>query len=44
VATDSGSSVPLPLLVLGGIAILLVAAGVGGMIWRRSHGDPPGTA
>lgn len=44
VATDSGSSVPLPLLVLGGIAILLVAAGVAGMIWRRSHGDPPGTA
>lgn len=28
-------SFPLPLLILGGLAILLVAAGVVGMIWRR---------
>jgi hypothetical protein len=29
------SSFPLPLLILGIVAILLVAAGVAGMIWRR---------
>ena len=38
---------PLPLLILGGLAILLVAAGIGGMIWRRRGAGPgpgPGTA
>jgi hypothetical protein len=34
-------SFPLPLLVLGGLAILLVAAGVGGMIWRRYQSGRP---
>jgi cobalamin biosynthesis Mg chelatase CobN len=34
-------SFPLPLLILGALAILLVAAGVIGMIWRRmDRGDP----
>jgi len=33
-------SFPLPLLILGAIAILLVAAGIVGMIWRRmDRGD-----
>ena len=33
-------SFPLPLLILGGLAILLLAAGVVGMIWRRmDRGD-----
>jgi Alphavirus glycoprotein J len=29
---------PLPLLILGILAIVLVLAGVGGMLWRRYHG------
>src|SRR5262249_14982861 len=36
-------SFPLPLLILGALAILLVAAGLIGMIWRRMDrdgGDP----
>ena len=37
-------SFPLPLLILGGLAILLVAAGVVGMIWRRmDRGDETST-
>ena len=33
-------SFPLPLLILGALAILLVAAGIVGMIWRRmDRGD-----
>jgi len=36
-AHDGGNSVPLPLELLGGLAILLVAAGAGGMIWRRTR-------
>ena len=28
---------PLPLLVLGALAILLVIAGGAGMIWQRTH-------
>jgi cobalamin biosynthesis Mg chelatase CobN len=31
-------SFPLPLLILGIIAVVLVLAGVGGMLWRRYHG------
>jgi hypothetical protein len=31
---------PLPLLILGLLAILLVLAGVGGMLWRRYQGPP----
>jgi hypothetical protein len=36
-------SFPLPLLILGLLAILLVLAGVGGLIWRRyqGRGGPP---
>ena len=32
-------SFPLPLLILGALAILLVAAGIVGMIWRRMDRD-----
>jgi hypothetical protein len=35
---------PLPLLILGGLAILLVAAGVVGMLWQRSHPRDDGSA
>jgi hypothetical protein len=36
---DPGSSdaFPTPLLVLGALAILLVIAGIAGMLWQRSH-------
>jgi hypothetical protein len=34
-------SFPLPLRILGGLAILLVAAGIGGMIWRRHQAGGP---
>lgn len=30
-------SFPLPLLILGALAILLVIAGAAGMLWQRSH-------
>jgi hypothetical protein len=33
--TGSGSSVPVPLLVLGGLALLLVAAGAAGVVAKR---------
>jgi hypothetical protein len=36
-------SFPLPLLILGALAILLVAAGGAGMIWRRLQEREPGT-
>jgi len=34
---------PLPLLILGALAILLVIAGAVGMLWQRSHprDEPP---
>jgi hypothetical protein len=35
VGSDSPSSVPVPLLVLGGLALLLVAAGAAGLIAKR---------
>jgi hypothetical protein len=35
---------PLPLLILGALAILLVAAGAAGMIWRRFQEREPGTS
>lgn len=35
---------PLPLLILGALAILLVAAGAGGMLWRRYQEREPGTS
>jgi drug/metabolite transporter (DMT)-like permease len=34
-------SFPLPLLILGALAIVLVIAGGAGMLWQRRH--PPGT-
>ena len=37
-------SFPLPLLILGALAILLVAAGVIGMIWRRMDRGDTGAA
>ena len=46
--TSGPSSVPIPLLVLGGLAVLLLAAGSAGYLRRRmgSDGDgtPPGSA
>ncbi|HEX4526712.1 MAG TPA: hypothetical protein VH108_08245 [Gaiellaceae bacterium] len=36
--TSSPSSVPVPLLVLGGLAILLVAAGAAGLVAKRIQG------
>ncbi len=40
---SSPSSLPLPLLVLGGLAILLVAAGAAGMFVKRFQNRKPGT-
>jgi hypothetical protein len=42
---DSGSpsSVPVPLLVLGGLALLLLALGGAGLIYRRYQGRGPRT-
>ena len=37
---DDPSSVPLPLIILGGLAVLLAAAGVAGYIARRRQGGP----
>ena len=43
-ATDTSgpSSVPVPLLVLGGLAVLLLAAGSAGYLRRRMNGDDDG--
>jgi hypothetical protein len=43
VETDSASSVPIPLLVLGGLALLLIAGGSAGYFIRRHQGrnTPP---
>jgi cobalamin biosynthesis Mg chelatase CobN len=41
--TSSPSSVPVPLLVLGGLALLLVAAGAVGLVLRRNQGRRPGS-
>jgi hypothetical protein len=40
---SSPSSLPLPLLVLGGLALLLVAAGAAGMVVKRRQARRPGT-
>ncbi|MSO96132.1 MAG: hypothetical protein EXQ81_10135 [Thermoleophilia bacterium] len=37
--TSGASSVPIPLLVLGGLAVLLLAAGSAGYLRRRANGD-----
>jgi hypothetical protein len=39
--TSSPSSVPLPLIVLGALALLLVAAGAAGLIAKRRQGRGP---
>ena len=40
--SSSPSSVPVPLLVLGGLALLLVAAGAVGLVVKRNQGRRPG--
>jgi hypothetical protein len=43
----SADAFPTPLLILGALAILLVIAGIAGMLWQRSHprdGGPPAAA
>ena len=42
ITPGGADSFPLPLLILGLLAILLVLAGVGGMLWRRYQGPGPG--
>lgn len=42
VGSDDPSSVPVPLLVLGGLALLLVAAGGAGLVAKRLQGRKPG--
>jgi hypothetical protein len=46
ITPGGADSFPLPLLILGLLAILLVLAGVGGMVWRRyqGRGGPPPAA
>jgi hypothetical protein len=39
----SANAFPTPLLILGALAILLVIAGVAGMLWQRSHPRETGT-
>ena len=41
--SSSPSSIPVPLLVLGGVALALVAAGAIGLVVKRSQGRRPGT-
>ena len=41
--TSGPSSVPIPLLVLGGLAVLLLAAGAAGYLRRRMGSDGDGT-
>jgi hypothetical protein len=43
VGSDSPSSIPTPLLVLGGLALLLVAAGAAGLIAKRVQARRSGT-
>ena len=38
--TGAGGSLPIPLLVLGSIAVMLVVAGVAGTVWRRFRPSP----
>jgi hypothetical protein len=38
---SSPDAFPLPLLILGALAILLLGAGVAGMVWRRYQGERP---
>ncbi len=43
-AVADPSSVPLPLIVVGAIALLLLAAGAAGYLKRRLSGGPPASA
>ena len=43
VSADDPSSIPTPLLILGGLALLLVAAGAAGLIAKRIQSRRPGT-
>jgi hypothetical protein len=43
VSADDPSSIPTPLLILGGLALLLVAAGAAGLIAKRIQARRPGT-
>ncbi len=40
--TSGPSSIPLPLFILGGLALLLLAAGAAGYVSRRAQGRRPG--
>ena len=42
-ATEDGDSIPTPLIVLGGVALLLIAVGAFGVARRRAGGNRPGT-
>jgi hypothetical protein len=42
VDSSSPSSVPVPLIVLGALALLLVAAGGAGLLWKRRQDRQPG--
>ena len=48
VDTSGPSSIPIPLFILGGLALLLLAAGGAGYLSRRAQarreGGPPGPA
>jgi hypothetical protein len=41
-ASDSADSIPTPLIILGTLAILLIAAGVGGVLVKRYQARHPG--
>jgi hypothetical protein len=43
ITPGDSESFPLPLLILGALAIILVIAGIAGMFWQRSHprDEPP---
>lgn len=43
-AGESASSLPVPLIVLGGLAVLLLSAGVAGYLTRRFRGGEPPVA
>ncbi len=37
ITPGDSQSFPLPLLILGALAIILVVGGIAGMFWQRSH-------